>query len=67
MTVQEKVLYIIDLLELSDRQVGEAIDKKKSTVSHKRLNIGFNKFKEEDFKKLREFYIDKLDKIKQLK
>lgn len=67
MTTQEKVLYIIDLLELSDTQVGRAIGKFKSTVAHKRRNIGFNKFTEEDFKNLRDTYIEKLDKIKQLK
>lgn len=50
MTIQEKVLFIINLLELSDRQVGEAINKSSSTVTHKRLKIGSNKFSEIDFK-----------------
>lgn len=44
MTTQEKVLYIIELLELSDRQVAAAIGKALSTTTHKRLQIGRNKF-----------------------
>ena len=44
MTTQEKVLYIINLLELSDRQVSAAIGKAISTTTHKRLQLGRNKF-----------------------
>ena len=67
MTAQEKVMYIINLLELSDRQVAQAIGKKKPTVAHKRLQIKGAGFKEEEFKILRDTYIEKLKKIKQLK
>ena len=65
-SIQEKVLYIINLLELSDAQVAKAIGKSKSAVAHKRLNIGFNKFRDEDLKKLIDTYIEKLNKIRKL-
>ena len=60
MTTQEKVLYIIELLELSDRQVGTAIGKALSTTTHKRLQVGRNKFTDEDLQNLKAYYIDKL-------
>ena len=63
MTTQEKVLYIIELLELSDRQVSEAIGKAISTVTHKRAQIGRNKFTDEDLQKLKDYYIEKLRQI----
>lgn len=66
MTIQEKVLFIINLLELSDRQVGEAINKSSSTVTHKRLKIGSNKFSEIDFKRLKDNCLEKLNKIQEL-
>lgn len=66
MTTQEKVLYIIELLELSDRQVSEAISKAISTVTHKRAQIGRNKFTDEDLQKLKNYYINTLDKIKSI-
>ena len=66
MTTQEKVLYIIELLELSDRQVSEAIGKAISTVTHKRAQIGRNKFTDEDLLNLKNYYIEKLKKIKEL-
>lgn len=66
MTTQEKVLYIIELLELSDRQVAAAIGKALSTTTHKRLQLGRNKFTDEDLLNLKNYYIEKLKKIKEL-
>nr|DAX27774.1 MAG TPA: hypothetical protein [Caudoviricetes sp.]DAX66004.1 MAG TPA: hypothetical protein [Caudoviricetes sp.] len=60
MTTQEKVLYIIELLELSDRQVAVAIGKALSTTTHKRAQIGRNKFTEKDLLNLKNYYIEKL-------
>ncbi|WP_454974529.1 hypothetical protein [Capnocytophaga gingivalis] len=66
MTAQEKVLYIIELLELSDRQVAAAIGKAISTTTHKRLQLGRNKFTDEDLNNLKNYYIDKLRQIEEL-
>ena len=66
MTTQEKVLYIIELLELSDRQVSAAIGKAISTTTHKRLQLGRNKFTDEDLNNLKNYYIDKLRQIEEL-
>lgn len=66
MTTQEKVLYIIELLELSDRQVAAAIGKALSTTTHKRLQVGRNKFTDEDLNNLKNYYIDKLRQIEEL-
>nr|DAT63856.1 MAG TPA: hypothetical protein [Caudoviricetes sp.] len=66
MTIQEKVLYIIKLLELSDRQVATATGKALSTINHKRLQLGRNKFTDEDLQKLKVFYIEKLKEIQSL-
>jgi hypothetical protein len=66
MTTQEKALYIIELLELSDRQVADAIGVKYSSVSHKRRNIKYNKFTISDLRRLKECYLDKLRKIESI-
>jgi len=66
MTTQEKVLYIIELLELSDRQVAAAIGKALSTTTHKRLQLGRNKFTDDDLNNLKNYYIDKLRQIEEL-
>ena len=66
MTTQEKVLYIIELLELSDRQVADAIGVKYSSVSHKRRNIKYNKFTISDLRNHKECYLDKLRKIESI-
>lgn len=66
MTTQEKALYIIELLELSDRQVADAIGVKYSSISHKRRNIKYNKFTVSDLRKLKECYLDKLRKIESI-
>ena len=66
MTAQEKVLYIIELLELSDRQVAATIGKALSTTTHKRLQLGRNKFTDEDLLNLKNYYIDKLRQIEEL-
>lgn len=66
MTTQEKVLYIIELLELSDRQVSAAIGKAISTTTHKRLQLGRNKFTDEDLQNLKAYYIEKLREIEKI-
>ena len=66
MTTQEQVLYIIELLELSDRQVSIAIGKSLSTTTHKRLQLGYNKFTDEDLQNLKAYYIDKLREIEKI-
>ena len=66
MTTQEKVLYIIELLELSDRQVSAAIGKAISTTTHKRLQLARNKFTDEDLQNLKKCYIDKLKLIEEV-
>ncbi|MEB3075004.1 hypothetical protein [Capnocytophaga gingivalis] len=66
MTTQEKVLYIIELLELSDRKVSAVIGKAISTTTHKRLQVGRNKFTDEDLNNLKNYYIDKLRQIEEL-
>lgn len=66
MTPHEKVIYIIQLLEISDSKVARAIQKSVSTATHKRLRLRDNKFTEEDYQRLRDFYIEKLRKIEML-
>ena len=39
MTPHEKVMYIIDQLELSDRKVSEVVGKSVSAVTHRRSGI----------------------------
>ena len=67
MTTQEEVLYIMELLELSDRQVSIAIGKALSTTTHKRLQLGYNKFTNDDFHNLKNYYIEKLKLIENMK
>lgn len=67
MTTQEKVLYIVELLELSDRQVSIAIGKSLSTTTHKRLQLGRNKFTDDDFHNIKNYYIEKLKLIENMK
>lgn len=66
MTPHEKVIYIIQQLELSDSKVARAIQKSVSTASHKRLRLRDNKFTEEDYQRIRDFYLEKLRKIEML-
>ena len=66
MTPHEKVIYIIQQLELSDSKVARAISKSKSTITHKRMKLRGAKFSEEEFTRLRDFYIEKLKKIEML-
>ena len=66
MTPHDKVIYIIQQLEISDSKVARAIQKSVSTVTHKRLRLRDNKFTEEDFQRIRDFYIEKLRKIEKL-
>ena len=66
MTPHEKVIYIIQQLELSDSKVAIAIGKSKSTITHKRINLRGAKFSEQEFRNLRDFYLEKLRKIEML-
>jgi hypothetical protein len=66
MTAHDKVIYIIQQLELSDSKVALAIGKSKSTTTHKRMNLRGAKFSEQEFTNLRDFYIEKLRKIEML-
>ena len=66
MTAHEKVIYIIQQLELSDSKVARAIQKGVSTTTHKRMNLRGAKFSEQEFTNLRDFYIEKLKKIEML-
>ena len=66
MTPHEKVIYIIQQLEISDSKVARAIQKSVSTATHKRLRLRDNKFTEEDFQRIRDFYLEKLRKIEML-
>ena len=58
MTPHEKVIYIIQLLELSDSKVAAA--------THKRMRLRDNKFTDEDFQRIRDFYLEKLRNIEKL-
>nr|DAI20177.1 MAG TPA: Microtubule integrity protein mal3 domain, microtubule-binding, coiled-coil, cell.33A [Caudoviricetes sp.] len=66
MTAHEKVIYIIQLLEISDSKVARAIQKGVSTATHKRLRLRDNKFTEQDFQRIRDFYLEKLRNIEKL-
>ena len=66
MTAHDKVIYIIQQLELSDSKVARAIQKSVSAASHKRLCLRDNKFTEEDYQRIRDFYLEKLKKIEML-
>ena len=66
MTPHDKVIYIIQLLELSDSKVARAIQKGVSTTTHKRMKLRGAKFSEEEFTRLRDFYLEKLRKIEML-
>ncbi|WP_312390529.1 hypothetical protein [Chryseobacterium sp.] len=66
MTTQDKCLLIIKELELSARQVAVAIEKAPSSASDKIKQNGSNRFLDEDFKKLKNYYIEKLKKIEEI-
>ena len=66
MTAHEKVMYIIQQLELSDSKVAIAIGKSKSTTTHKRMNLRGAKFSEQEFINLRDFYLKKFRNIEKL-
>ena len=63
MTAHDKVMYIIERLELSDSDVAQAILKSRATATHKRMNLRYNKFTDEDYQRIRNFYIEKLRNI----
>lgn len=67
MTPHDKVIYIIQQLELSDSKVARAIQKSASAATHKRMRLRDNKFTEEDFQRIRDFYLEKLRNIENLK
>ena len=66
MTPHEKVIYIIQQLELSDSKVARAIQKSTSAATHKRMRLRDNKFTEEDYQNIRAFYLEKLRNIENL-
>ena len=66
MTPHEKVIYIIQLLELSDSKVARAIQKSVSSATHKRMRLRDNKFTDEDYQNIRAFYLEKLRSIENL-
>ena len=66
MTAHEKVIYIIQQLEISDSKVARAIQKSTSAATHKRMRLRDNKFTDEDYQNIRAFYLDKLRNIENL-
>ncbi|MFB9121009.1 hypothetical protein ACFFUE_07380 [Bergeyella porcorum] len=66
MDTHKKTLAIIEELQLSARQVAEAIGKTTSVVSKKKKKENYNQFLPEDFEKLKNFYLQKLEKIKSI-
>nr|WP_315126353.1 hypothetical protein [uncultured Capnocytophaga sp.] len=66
MTIHDKVMYIIERLELSDSDVAQAILKSRATATHKRMKLRYNKFTNEDYQLIREFYIKRLKSIENL-
>ncbi|WP_314236978.1 hypothetical protein [Capnocytophaga sputigena] len=66
MTPHEKVIYIIQQLEISDSKVARAIQKSTSAATHKRMRLRDNKFTDEDYQNIRAFYLDKLRNIENL-
>ena len=66
MTPHDKVIYIIHQLELSDSKVARAIQKSTSAATHKRMRLRDNKFTDEDFQRIRDFYLEKLRNIEKL-
>lgn len=66
MTPHDKVIYIIQELELSDSKVARAIQKSTSAATHKRMRLRDNKFTDEDFQRIRDFYLEKLRNIEKL-
>ena len=66
MTPHDKVIYIIQQLELSDSKVARAIQKSTSAATHKRMRLRDNKFTDEDYQNIRAFYLEKLRSIENL-
>ncbi|WP_315028784.1 hypothetical protein [Capnocytophaga leadbetteri] len=66
MTPHEKVIYIIQQLELSDSKVARAIQKSTSAATHKRMRLRDNKFTDDDYQNIRAFYLEKLRSIENL-
>lgn len=66
MTPHDKVMYIIQQLELSDSKVARAIQKSTSAATHKRMRLRDNKFTDEDYQNIRAFYLEKLRSIENL-
>lgn len=66
MTSHDKVIHIIQLLELSDSKVARAIQKSTSAATHKRMRLRDNKFTDDDYQNIRAFYIEKLRSIENL-
>lgn len=66
MTPHDKVMYIIQQLELSNSKIARAIQKSVSSATHKRMRLRDNKFTDEDYQNIRAFYLEKLRNIENL-
>ena len=66
MTPHDKVIHIIQLLELSDSKVARAIQKSVSSATHKRMRLRDNKFTDNDYQNIRAVYLEKLRSIENL-
>lgn len=66
MTPHDKVMYIIQQLELSNSKIARAIQKSVSSATHKRMRLRDNKFTNEDYQNIRAFYLEKLRNIENL-
>ena len=66
MTPHDKVIYIIQQLELSNSKIARAIQKSTSAATHKRMRLRDNKFTDDDYQNIRAFYIKKLRSIENL-
>ena len=66
MTPHDKVMYIIQQLELSNSKVARDIQKSVSSATHKRMRLRDNKFTDDDYQNIRAFYIEKLRSIENL-
>lgn len=67
MTPHDKVMYIINQLELSDRKVSEVVGKSVSAVTHRRSGVRAARFSEEDYERLSDYYIEKLRRVEYLR
>lgn len=62
--LQCKAIYMLQGWQ--DSKVARAIQKSTSAATHKRMRLRDNKFTDEDFQRIRDFYIEKLRNIENL-